>query len=138
MSDLALIDNSLEKTRPERVLAALDRPAPWQVELLGPVPRTFAARAVWCDAADRIEARMDRNTWDENAWRRVCKDIADTAELCAIAERYLELEGPLTRVHQWSHQTQQTKDLRDELFDDTTAAWPGERIDLDRGIEIDM
>jgi hypothetical protein len=65
LGDLALIDTSLEATRPERVLAALDRPAPWNLELLGPVPRTRPGQAVWCDAAHRIETHLDRHADDE-------------------------------------------------------------------------
>jgi conjugative relaxase-like TrwC/TraI family protein len=138
VSDLALIDIRLEQTRPERVLAALDRPEPWQVDLLGSIPASPAARAVWCDAAYRIETYLDRDIGDERGWRQVCGDVADTAELCAVADEYLELDAPGTRVHQWAHVAQQARAVRDQLFIDPTRAWPDHGVDRDLGIELDI
>jgi conjugative relaxase-like TrwC/TraI family protein len=138
IGDLALIDTSLEQTRPERVLAAIDRPEPWQVELLGPVPASLAARAVWCDAAHRIETHLDCHTGGQRAWRQVCSVVADTPELCAVADDYLKRDTPATRVHQWAHLAQQARDVRDQLLIDSTRACLDHRVDRDLGIEIDM
>jgi hypothetical protein len=120
IGELALIDTSLEWTRAERVLAALDRPASWQIELLGPIPAGHAAQAVWCDAVHRIETYLDLHAGDEQSWRQVCDDVADTPQLCAVAERYLELDAPTAHAYQWTHVADRARAVRDELFVDAS------------------
>jgi hypothetical protein len=108
--DLSLIDTSLERTRPERVLEALHHPTSWQVDLLGPTPRTSAGRAVWCAAAHRLETHLDHHTGAEPGWRQVCDDVADTPELCALADRYLHADrqgGP----QQWTGAAERAGEL---------------------------
>jgi hypothetical protein len=108
--DLALIDTSLERTRPERVLKALGQPASWQVELLGPAPRTLAGRAVWSAAAHRLEAHLDHHTGTERGWRQVWDDVADTPELCALADRYLHVDR-LGGPQQWTRAAERAGEL---------------------------
>jgi conjugative relaxase-like TrwC/TraI family protein len=127
---LALIDTSLEQTRPERVLAALDRPASWHVALLGPVPASRTARAVWCDGAYRIETHPDRRADAEQAWRQVCDDVADTPPLCAVANQYLELDTAASHVHQWSHVANWARAVRDELSVDAAQSVQPDYLDL--------
>jgi hypothetical protein len=120
VSDLAVIDTSLEQTRPERVVAALGRPKPWHLDLLGRIPAGPAARAVWCDAANRIEIHLDRHASDERGWLQVCDDVADTAELCAVAEHHLALDAPTAHEYEWTHVAAQARAVRDELFVDAS------------------
>ncbi len=109
-TDLAVIDDALERTRPQRVLEALDRPASWQVELLGPVPRTPAGRAVWCDAAHRLETHLDHHAGAEPGWRQVRNDVADTPERCALADRHLHVDR-LGGPQQWARATERADEL---------------------------
>jgi hypothetical protein len=122
--DLALVDTSLDQTRPDRVLAAVHQPASWQVELLGPVPGRPAARAVWCDAAYRLETHLDRHAGDERAWRQACEAGVDTPELCAIADQCLQLNAPATHIDEWSRAAERARVLLDELLIDPTLARP--------------
>jgi hypothetical protein len=101
ITDLTVIDDALERTRPQRVLEALDRAASWQVELLGAVPRTSAGRAVWCDAAHRLETHLDHHAGAQPGWRQVCDAVADTPELCALADRHLHVDR-LGGPQQWA------------------------------------
>jgi conjugative relaxase-like TrwC/TraI family protein len=110
VTELAVIDDALERTRPQRVLEALDRPASWQVELLGPVPRTVAGRAVWCAAADRLETHLDHHTGAEPGWRQVCDDVADAPQLCALAARYLPVDR-LGGPQQWTRAAERAGEL---------------------------
>jgi conjugative relaxase-like TrwC/TraI family protein len=136
--DLRLVDTILERTRPERVAAALDRPASWQVELLGPVPPTFPARAVWCDAVHRIETHLDRHPGDERAWPQVFDDVADTPLLCAIADQHLQLDTPPTQPHQWSGAAHAARAVRDQLLIDETLSSPDHGVAYNFELELDM
>jgi hypothetical protein len=108
--NLSWVDTSLERTRPERVLEALHQPVSWQVELLGPVPRTLAGRAVWCAAAHRLETHLDHDTGVEQIWREVCDDVADTPELCNLADRYLHVDR-LGGPQQWARAAERAGEL---------------------------
>ncbi len=110
VTDLAVIDDALEPTRPQRVLEALDRPASWQGELLGPVPRTVAGRAVWCAAADRVETHLDHRTGAQPGWLEVCDEVADTAQLCTVADRYLHVDR-LGGPQQWARVAERAGEL---------------------------
>jgi conjugative relaxase-like TrwC/TraI family protein len=138
ITDLVLIDTSLERTLPARVLAALDRPASWQLELLGPVPRTFAARAVWCGGAHRIESHLDRRAANERGWRQACYDIADTPQLCDIADQYLELDTPAIHVRQWSGATQAARAVQERLAVGAPLARPDRGSAHRLGLDIDV
>ncbi|HKA03489.1 MAG TPA: hypothetical protein VKD67_04140, partial [Acidimicrobiales bacterium] len=115
--DVGLIDDALDRTRPQRVTDALDRPAPWHTDLLGPPPRTSAGRAVWCEAACRLEAHLDAHGHDGPGWTDLCHDLAPTPELCAVADRYLDLDAP-TDPHHWAYIVERARQVRDELFID--------------------
>ena len=134
--DLRVIADSLEQTRPQRVLEAVDHPQPWQVELLGPVPPTPSARAIWCDAAHRLEAHLDTQRSDRAEWTALVGDLVDTRELCTVADRHLELESTATHPHQWAYVADQARDVRDELFIDNRYGVSQPPIERDVGLDI--
>jgi hypothetical protein len=67
--ELRLVDNALARTLVERVLDLAARPSPWHLDLLGPVPARPAARAIWCDAAYRLEAHLDQDPRGTVGWQ---------------------------------------------------------------------
>jgi conjugative relaxase-like TrwC/TraI family protein len=136
LADLAAIDSGLERTRPERVLEALAAPASWQIELLGPAPRTAAGRAVWCDVAHRLETHLDHHADDEPGWRRLCHDVADTPELSAVADQYLNLDSPAICPQQWTYVADQARDVRDQLFIDRPDE--AQQLEIERGVGLDI
>jgi hypothetical protein len=91
---LTVIDDALEGSQSERVMALLDRRAAWHNELLGPVPPTSAGRAVWCDAAHRLESHLDRYGHGGHGWTDLSHDLAQTLELCVVADSYPRTRRP--------------------------------------------
>jgi hypothetical protein len=134
--DVRVIADSLERTRPQRVLEALNRPEPWQVELLGPVPRTLPGRAVWCDAAHRLEAHLDTRRTDGPDWAALAGHLVDTRELCTVADRHLELDFVAAHPHQWASVAERARGLRDELVIDNRYGVPQPQIERDVGLDI--
>jgi hypothetical protein len=101
--DLHLVDDALARTLVERVLDTAARPSPWHQDLLGPVPANPAARAVWCDAAYRLEAHLDRDPRRRVGWQWLCGELADTQQRCALAA-HLGLTAPDSADPAvWSH-----------------------------------
>jgi hypothetical protein len=134
-ADVELVDDAFDRTRPQRVRDLAQRPSPWHVELLGPAPASPAARAVWLHSAHRIEAHLDRQPGHGPVWRQLCHDLADTAQLCAVAEHYLRLDGDAEHVSQWAH----IADIAVELHDDLIAQRElVERRTTDRGIGLEL
>jgi hypothetical protein len=118
------------------VLAALDRPAMWQTELFGPVPRGPAGRAVWCDAAHRLEAHLDRHGQGGPGRTDLHHDLAQTYELCAVADDYLELTAPASHPHQWAYAAERAREVRDELFIDQP--YRAQEAHVERGVGLEI
>jgi hypothetical protein len=134
---LTCIDDGLLGTRSQRVVEALDRPATWQIELLGSVPPTLSGRAVWCDAASRLEAHLDTRTGDAAEWAALVAELADTRELCSIADCHLELEFVATHPHQWASVAGQARGVRDRLAIDMPYGAPVQHVVRgDSGLDI--
>jgi hypothetical protein len=134
--DLRVIADGLERTRPQRVLEAVDRPQPRQIALLGPVPRTLSGRAIWCDAAHRLEVRLDTRGTDAAEWTALVGDLVDTRELCTVADRHLELESTATHPHQWAYVADQARQVRDQLVIDNRYSVTQPHIEREVGLDI--
>jgi hypothetical protein len=135
-SDVALIDDALARSRPDRVRVALDRPASWQTELLGPVPGTSAGRAVWCDAAHRLETHLDHYGLSGPRPSDLCYDLAQTPDLCAIADGYLEVDALGSYPHQWANVAGWARDVRDQLLIDQP--YTAQHLRGERGVGLDL
>jgi hypothetical protein len=130
------IDAALDCARPDRVLDVAGQPSPWHVELLGQVPTNPAAVAVWCHAANRLEAHLDYHPARGHAWQDLCHDLADTPDLCAVAEQYLRLDVPANHPHDWAQVASRAEELADQLSTERYRAIRGP--ELERGIGLDL
>jgi conjugative relaxase-like TrwC/TraI family protein len=125
-----LIDEALDRTRVERVLDLAREPSRRHLELLGPVPDRPAGHAVWCDAALRLETHLDRHDPEGPAWNRLCRELADAPERCAVAHRYIHLDRTTVHPDQWAHVADQTQSL--------IVRFEARRDQLERSVGLDI
>jgi conjugative relaxase-like TrwC/TraI family protein len=114
-ADIELVADALDRTRPDRVLDLARQPSPWQVELLGPVPDRPAGHAVWCDAAHQLEVHLDFGGRDGPTWKRLCRNLADTPESCAVAHHHVRLDRPAIHPHEWAQAADASEHVRAQL-----------------------
>jgi hypothetical protein len=88
---------------------------------------------VWCAAADRLETHLDHHTGAQRGWRQVCDEVADTAQLCTVADRYLHDDRlPVGGPQHWARVAERARDLHVAQL----APIPHE-LD-DRGVGLDL
>jgi conjugative relaxase-like TrwC/TraI family protein len=136
-SDLAAVGDGLERTRTDRVLDIADRPTSTHLEVLGPVPTIPAARAVWCAAALRFETHLDAHGLGGPGWSGLSLEFSRTAELCAVAARYLHLDSAAVRPLEWAHIADHAREIHNQLTIDRHFALQQQiehSIDLDIGL----
>ncbi len=133
---IELIDDALDRTRPERVLDLAHHPSPWQIELLGAGPASAAGQAVWCHAAYRLETHRDYHTPGGPAWDRLCQDLADTHQLCAIADGSLRLATPAIGPRQWAQVADHAQEVREKFT--LERRQPISLQHLERGIGLEL
>jgi hypothetical protein len=134
-SELALVGDGLDRTRTDRILDIADRPRSTHLEVLGPVPATPAARAVWCAAAYRLETHVDTHSRGGPAWSELANELARTPELCAVADRYLRFDTPTARPVEWAHVADQAREIHNQLIIDRRL--PGQQ-QIEHGIGLDI
>jgi conjugative relaxase-like TrwC/TraI family protein len=134
-TDVGLVDAALDRTRPDRVLDLARQRTPDLVRLLGPVPNSIAGHAVWCHAANRLEAHLDYDSRTGPEWERLCRDVAGTPQLCAIAHEHLDVDRSLTRPYHWAHVAETARTIHEELI---STQHVFEHRGLERGIGIDL
>jgi hypothetical protein len=88
---------------------------------------------VWCTAALRLETHLDHHAGAEPGWGLVCDEVADTPELCALADRYLHVDrmgGP----QQWARSAERAG----QLHLAHPAPVPHELGDLGVGFDLEL
>ena len=105
--------HDLERTRPERVLEALDQPASWQVELLGPAPDLGGSgRVVRRRPPARNPPRLPR---PPNQVGASATTSPTHRELCALADRYLHVDQHVTRPREWAQAADASEQVREQV-----------------------
>ena len=133
--DIELVADALDRTRPDRVLDLARQPSPWHVEILGPIPTDPGGHAVWCHAAHQLETHLDYRGRGGPSWDRLCRDLTETPELCAVAGQYLHLDQHVTRPREWAQAADASEQVREQL---TRHQRELERPELDRNIGLEL
>jgi hypothetical protein len=106
----------------------------------------FAARSLpnsadhfpTADAVYRLETHLDRHPDDASGWLRLCNEVADTRELCTVAEQYIKLDAAATHPHHWSQKAERAREVRETLIGGSRAAHLHQPAEPDVGLEIDF